>query len=566
LLTFGDDFSTSYPHIKEMHFLIQQLLALPDLRFDAWRVETTQTQLVLQLTSLQPTPSCPGCHQPAARLHSRYQRTLTDLPWSGYGLQIQLSVRKLFCDNVACSRRIFTERLPDLAEPWARRTNRLAERLTSIGLASGGAPGARLSGHFGIPASRHTLLRLVRRQPLPIGPPPAVLGVDDWAHRKRQIYGTILVDLEQSRPVALLADREADTLAGWLRTHPGVKMVARDRSIAYAEGIRAGAPQAIQMTDRFHLLQNLSEALDQVFSAHGSALTEVKKQLKSESSIRAGTVTVPSTRLPPLASQRAEQRRARRLALYTRVWELHRHGWSDRVIARQLGIGRMTVTRYLQAPVFPERKERSDQGRSVLDPYKAYLVERWNAGQRETLSLFRAIRSQGYGGSYATVARYTHRLREAQGLKPRQRPAGRLPKVTQNRHRALTTRRATRLVLQRPEQRTEEDERLILQLKAQHAELAAAIELAREFAAMVRQRQPDRFDHWLMGVAQSVCPALQRFAKGLRDDYDAVKTSLILPWSNGPVEGHINRLKTLKRSMYGRAGLDLLTRRFLLAA
>jgi len=181
-------------------------------------------------------------------------------------------VRKLFCDNVVCPRRIFTERLPDLAEPWARRTNRLAERLTTVGLALGGAPGARLSGHFGIGVSRHTLLRLVRRQPLPDRPAPAILGVDDWTHRKRQSYGTLLVDLEQSRPVALLADRQADTLAGWLRTHPGVKMVARDRSVAYAEGIRAGAPQAIQMTDRFHLLQNLSEALDQVFSAHGSEM------------------------------------------------------------------------------------------------------------------------------------------------------------------------------------------------------------------------------------------------------------------------------------------------------
>jgi len=268
----------------------------------------------------------------------------------------------------------------------------LAKRLTLIGLALGGSAGSRLSGHFGIPVSRHTLLRLVRRQPLPDAPPPAMLGVDDWAHRKRQTYGTILVDLVQSRPVALRADREAETLAGWLRAHPGVKVVTRDRSIAYRDGTRAGAPQAIQVADRFHLLQNLSEALDQVFSAHGSVLTEVKKQLESKPIIREdGTVTVPvpPTRPPPLARQRAEQRRARRLAHYTRVWELHRHGWSDRVIARRLGLGRMTVTRYRQAPVFPERKGRSDQGSSLADPYKACLLERWNAGQRETLQLFR---------------------------------------------------------------------------------------------------------------------------------------------------------------------------------
>jgi transposase len=228
-----------------MNFIVQQLLALSALRFDAWQVETTPSRLVLQITSIQPASPCPGCHQPAARLHSRYQRTLADLPWSGYGLRLQLSVRKLFCDNAVCPRRIFTERLPDLIEPWARRTLRLAERLTTIGLAVGGAAGSRLSGHFGIPVSRHTLLRLVRRQPLPPAPSPSILGIDDWAHRKRQTYGTILVDLAQSRPVALLADREADTLAGWLRAHPSVKIVTRDRSTAYAEGTRAGAPQAI---------------------------------------------------------------------------------------------------------------------------------------------------------------------------------------------------------------------------------------------------------------------------------------------------------------------------------
>jgi transposase len=170
-------------------------------------------------------------------------------------------------------------------------------------------------------------------------------------------------------------------------------------------------------------------------------------------------------------------------------------------------------------------------------------------------------------GSYATVARYASRLRQAQGLRPRERrPSERLPTVIEPRQRPLTTRRATSLVLQRSEKRQPEDEQLIIRIKAQHTELSAAIELARDFAEIVRQRQPDRLDGWLSQAMDSAIAALRRFAKGLRDDYDAVKAGITLPWSNGPVEGHINRLKMLKRQMYGRARIDLLSQRFLLAA
>ena len=210
----------------------------------------------------------------------------------------------------------------------------------------------------------------------------------------------------------------------------------------------------------------------------------------------------------------------------------------------------MTVVRYLQALTFPERKGRSDKGRSLLNPYKEHLLTHWNAGYRDARRLFREIRRKGYTGSYATVARYASRLRQAQGLRPRERrPGERLPIVTEPRQRPLTTRRATSLVLQRPEKHQPEDEQLVTRIKAQHAELSVAIELARDFAEIVRQRQPDRFDGWLVRAADSAIAALRRFAKGLRDDYEAVKAGMTLLWSNGPVEGHINRLKMLKRQM-----------------
>jgi transposase len=339
---------------------------------------------------------------------------------------------------------------------------------------------------------------------------------------------------------------------------------------AYIDGARVGAPQATQVADRFHLLQNLAEALDQVFSAHGKALTAVSEALRCTPVIQADgrtAIPVPPPLPSPQAQMRAAPRRARRLTIYGKVWALHRQGWSNRAIARQLGISRMTVVRHLQAPTFPERKVRSDTGTSLLTHYKAYLLTRWNTGCRQARRLFRELQRHGYTGSYATVARYARRLRQAQGLQPgEKRPGHLLPLVVEWQHQPLTTRRATRLVLKRPMQRTDDDTQLIARLQAQHRDVAAAIALAQDFCAIVRARQADHFDDWLAHAFASGVAPLQRFAIGLRADYEAVKAGLMLPWSTGPVEGQINRLKMLKRSMFGRAKLDLLSQRFLPAA
>jgi transposase len=526
--------------------------------------------VLLQLTATAPAAGCPRCAVPSSSVHSRYQRHLTDVPWGSHPVRIKLTVRKFVCRNPACRRRIFTERVPELVAAYARKTSRLVAALQAIGLALGGQAGSRLARRLGLPASRDTLLRLVRRLPLPVIPPLRVIGVDDWAHRKRQRYGTIVVDLERGRPVALLHDREADTLTTWLREQTGVTIIARDRLKAYIDGARAGAPQATQVADRFHLLQNLAEALDQVFSTHGHALKAVSDMLSRTPVVQPDgrpAVPVPPRTPSPQERTRAAQRRSRRLAMYEQVRTRHRQGWSNRAIAQQLGIGRMTVVRYLQAPTFPERKGHTNLGKSVLTPYKERLLKRWNAGCREALQLFRDLRRHGYTGSYPTVARYAQRLRQAQGVPPRAQHLGpTLPLVMEGRHKPLTTRRATRLVLKRPQQRTDEDAQLLAYLQAQHRDVAVAIELAQDFCGIVRGGQAGRFDRWLAhAVASGVAP-LRRFAMGLRADYEAVKAGLRLPWSSGPVEGQINRLKMLKRSMFGRAKLDLLSQRFLRTA
>ena len=543
---------------------------LPDatqVRLETWTLEPAQSVISINLRARQVTARCPLCARRSKRVHSRYERTLADLPWGEQAVTVRLSVRRLFCDNKKCERRLFAERLPDVAAPWARRTTRLAGRLTAVGLALGGAAGVRLGRKLGLNASRNTLLRLIRRAPVPDVATPSALGVDDWALRKRHTYGTMLVDLDQRRPVALLPGREANTLSTWLRDHPGVEVISRDRAGAYAKGARNGAPGAVQVADRFHLLQNLAETLEVVFTAHAKDLRAAEQARREAMATEHGRVSIPPPEPQAKAKLLAAARREPRLAAHERIWELRGQGYSGQAIARHLGISRSTVFRHLRSESFAERKGRGDAGHSLLDPWQHVVLEHWNSGRRHGRRMFRTLQQIGYQGSYPTLARYLQRLRAAQGVVLARKPAKQpRPVLVAAPRRVLTPRTAAWLVLRRAEKRSADDHALLAGLRQQAPELDQAVTLAEEFTGMVRDHAPDRLDPWLQRAGNSAVRQLQGFAKRLKADYNAVRAGMALAWSNGQTEGQANRLKLVKRQMYGHASFDLLRRRVLLAA
>jgi transposase len=351
------------------------------------------------------SPRCPACGQPSRRTHSRYYRTLADLPWGGVPVRFRLRARKLFCDEPACPRKIFAERLDGMARWYARRTDRQRGALEDIGLALGGRAGARLAARLGLRASRDTLLRLLRWLPLHIDYTPRALGVDDWSLRKAQIYGTILVDLERHRVVDLLPDRSAETLAEWLLQHRGVKVIARDRSGAYADGITVGAPGAVQVADRWHLAKNLGDALEEMLSRNRPTLKDVRSTA-TEGTERPRDPPLgcwdAASRASPLARSHSQQqaqrtRRQGRLERYRRLMELRERGATIKEAAREAGIGERTANRWIAAGGYPERRVRR-RTRRELDEHEEYIRNRWKEGCRNRTQIWREICEQGYSG------------------------------------------------------------------------------------------------------------------------------------------------------------------------
>ena len=529
--------------------LSKSLLPLLPVGLVVDRVVLTPERVVVAVRARAGTAACPACRRRSRRVHSRYTRHLGDLPWQGRASQFDLEVRRFRCCAPECPRRIFAERLPELALPRVRRTARLVDAQHRIALTAGGEAGARLATRLSMPVSGDTLLRLIRASPLPETPSPRVVGIDDWAWRRGQRYGTLVVDLERNRPIDLLPDRDARTVAAWLQHHPGVEVVARDRAGAYADGVRSGAPGAVQVADRWHLLRNLGDALARALDRHGRDLRAAATAAQSTRAERA----MPATPSPPAVEHRAPDRHAVRRARFDEAQALHAQGWPARRIARAVGVNRQTVQGWVRSGELPTWRQRR-RGSSV-DLHAEHLEQRWREGCRNAAQLWREVQQQGFRGRLRTVQRWASRRRGMDPAAPGAGLATAWPMPSKQ--------RTSWLVVADPERTDATERRFVDALLARSPELAGLIGLARRFSTMVREQQADRLDGWLAAAKGS---ALAGFADALARDLDAVRAALTLPWSTGPVEGQISRLKTLKRAMCGRAGFELLRRRVLLAA
>jgi transposase len=500
----------------------------------------------IELRAHKHSSPCPSCGQHSSRVHSRYRRTIADLPWAGLPACILLQTRKFFCVEEGCSRRIFTERLPETAERYARRSSRLKQALTWVSLALGGRAGTRLIGRLGLPASRATMLRTLRGQSHSAKTPsPRVLGIDEWAWKKGHRYGTILCDLEAARVVDLLPMRDAETVAAWLRQHPTVQVVSRDRAGAFADAIAKGAPSASQVADRWHLLNNLLERLIALLEHHRGTVREVRNSFRAANAELSVSHESEDTRTTAL--QRKDQNRQRRIDLYQRMKELIDNGKSQAQAAATLGLGLRTIQRWVACGVFRERKHRAFS--SQVDAFGPYLEKRVANGCRSATVLWREISRQGYQGQIVSIWDWLQRRFD--GLRKT-----RLGGPPTKRRSPLCLEKVAWIMLKTTPQRSP----FLKALYRASAELKSLARVAKSFFEMIRKRDASRWPAWLQMALHS---PLASFARRLQRDQKAVAEALRLPWSNGMVEGQIHRLKLIKRQMYGRAGFDLLRLRVL---
>ncbi|BCJ65737.1 ISL3 family transposase [Polymorphospora rubra] len=501
---------------------------------------------IIKATTMTSRDDCPGCGVVSTRVHGRYRRRLADVALARWPVLLDLQVRRFRCATTACVRRTFVEQVDGLTHRFARRSLPLRQLLVTIGLALAGRAGARLTRALAIPASANTLLRMLRIQPdQPLARAPRVLGVDDFALKRGHVYGTVLIDIEAGRPIDVLPDRTAKTLTTWLRHHPGAEIISRDRASSYAEAARLAAPDAIQVADRFHLWKNLRDVVEKCVAAHRACLTE--------------PTPTPDTDPPTAQSDPADQidarwdgpRAARTRQRHAAVHELRVKGVGISAIADTLGLDRKTVRRYAHTTTAEELlTQPAHPGGKTLQPYLAHLHRRWNEGCTDAATLHAEIREQGYRGSHRTVRRHLQPIRHS-GLPALTTPA------------TPTTRQVTAWIVRKPDSLAAGDQNHLTQILTRCPELNAVATCVTSFAAIMDEHRGHDLPEWLTQADATELAPLRSFTRGLRHDLAAVTAGLTLPWNSGPVEGHVNRIKMLKRQMCGRASFDLLRHRIL---
>ena len=370
-------------------------------------VHPSASELVIGVVCQATSMPCPECHQLSARIHGHYQRTVADLPCAGRNVILALTVRKFVCPTPSCPRRIFTERLPGLVQSYARMTGRLIALVQVLGLAAGGQMGTVLADRSALATTPTTLLRHLMQLPTPVARAVRVLGIDDFAWKKRFRYGTLLVDLERRKIIEVLPDRESATVEKWLKEHPDVKLVSRDRGKDFRKAATLAAPQAQQVVDRFHLVRNLAETLQVILGHCRAEIRQEESPLPLPEKI-VRPLPTPVTwqqRTPPQIEKAHQARQASRDDRYRQMTTLRAQGLTQAEVAQRMHMSERAVRNWLKQGKAPTWK-RHARRRSVFDPYAAYVLQRWQDGIHEVKQLYEEVHAQGFPGTVRIVGRF----------------------------------------------------------------------------------------------------------------------------------------------------------------
>jgi transposase len=442
-------------------------------------------------------------------------------------------VRRFRCDAVLCGRQVFSERFANgVLPPLARRTGRLEHIVHHLGLALGGRPAASFAERLMLPVSNDTLLRVVRRRAQQPVDPLAVIGIDDFAWRRNHRYGTIVCDLERRRPVVLLPDREPATAQAWLRDHPSIVTIARDRGGGYGEAAAKALPHAIQIADRWHLMENASRAF----------LDAVRKSMRQIRSVIGATVIDPE--LLTAAERIQYEGYLRREETNMAILALAQHSVPIKQIVRETGHSRKLVRQVIRG----ERTDVFRMRQSSLEPHLPWLDGQWDAGARNATDLWRRLKQRGFRGSLRVIGEWATRRRRAEKAD------------TEALHRIPSARTIARLMTTGRDLLSKSETVTIAAIETGVLPLVEARTLIIEFQSMIRNKAPAGLKNWLERASQSLVVS---FARGVTNDEAAVRAAMTLSWSNGQTEGQITKLKLVKRQMYGRGKLDLLQARLI---
>lgn len=515
-----------------MHRALRPSALIPP-GFTVEGASTLGTVTTIAVISASAASCCPVCGTASHRTHSRYVRKIADLPLAGHWVRLLATVRRFWCDAVRCGRRIFAERFADGAlAPWARRTARLDGLVHHLGLALGGRPAASLADRLMLPVSNDTLLRVVRRHGCPPVTPPTVIGIDDWAWRRNQRYGTIICDLERRRPIGLLPDREPATAQAWLTAQPQIEIVARDRGGAYARAACRALPHAMQVADRWHLMENASRAF---LDAVRRSMRQIRRSV--------GVMTINPDLLT--AAERLQyEGYLRREDTNNAVMAIAKGGVSIKEIVRRTGHSRGLVRRIV-------RGERGDVFRmreSSLEGYLPLLEDQWVAGCRNGAELWRRLKSKGFRGSLRVVTEWATRRRQAERVD------------AESLHRIPSARAIARLMTTGRDTLSRAETVTVAAVGAGVPALIDARKLIERFHTMIRRKSEADLLPWIEDGGASLVAS---FANGVARDIAAVRAAIVTAWSNGQTEGQITKLKLVKRQMYGRGKIDLLQARLI---